>query len=307
MVHIFKRRYIGTGTLRPTGLEDLFGQFYILDEGQALGRFITHYRARYFHQKQWDKYNYYPNEGAYEQISEKVAHMALVVDRSAIPDLPKVTFDDRYVTLPSDIMEVYKQAEEDMLIQLEAGNIVAANAAVATGKCRQIANGFVYDENKMARDLHDEKLEDLADLIDELSGETLLIAYEFERDRDRIMETFKCPCVTTGNARRDEERLEEFRRGRHRVICGSVASLSLGLDGLQEVCGHIAMYGVTWKFVDYTQLIDRIRRQGSAFKNVVIHRILARGTVDARVVRRLESTEADSIDFMGMLRDMRHR
>src|SRR4030095_2018396 len=44
----FKRRYILTGTPSPNGLLDLFGQIYILDVGNSLGRFITHYKNEYF-------------------------------------------------------------------------------------------------------------------------------------------------------------------------------------------------------------------------------------------------------------------
>ena len=305
IVPAFKRRYLGTGTFNPTGLEDLFGQVYILDEGATLGRFITHYRGKYFHQKPYDKYGYYPNVGAFEEIAEKLAPFCLVVQRHEIEGLPAVVFDDRWVDLPPAARAAYNQAEDDMLVQLEAGAIVAANAAVASGKCRQIANGFVYDANKVATRLHDEKMEDLISLVEELNGEPLIIAYEFEDDRDRILEHFKCPCISTGNAKRDDERIEEFRRGRHKIVAGSVASISLGIDGLQDVCGHIYMYGITWKLVDYIQVIDRIRRSGSSHGTVFIHRCVARDTVDERVIQRLAEREEEMVDFMELLQSLR--
>ena len=304
-VGIFKRRYILTGTLNPTGLEDIFGQTYLLDEGAALGPFITAYRARYFHQDPWSQYGYIPNVGAFDEVGEKISEYMLRVSRSEIPDLPKLVFDDRYIDLPPEALRLYRGAERDLLIALESKTIVAANAAVASSKCRQIANGFIYDENGVATRIHEEKLEVLKDLIEELSGEPLIVTYEFQEDRDLLKEALKCPSISTGNAKRDDETIERFRRGGHPVVIGSTASISMGIDGLQDVCGHMVMFGVTWKLIDYLQVIDRIRRQGSAHSSVIIHRILARGTVDERVVRRLNEREGEMIDFMELLEDLR--
>lgn len=305
IIPIFKRRYIGTGTINPTGLEDLFGQVYLLDEGASLGQYITRFRAQYFHQKPWDKYSYFPNAGAFETVAEKISEYMLVVRRDEIPDLPPVVFDDRFIELPPASRKLYDQALRDLLIALEGNTIIAANAAVASSKCRQIANGFVYDANKVATRLHDEKIEDLKAFIEELNGEPLVITYEFEDDKDRILEELKCPCISTGNAKKDDETIERFRRGGYPVVAGSIASISLGIDGLQDVCGHIYMYGITWKLVDYIQVIDRIRRSGSKHSSVCIHRCIARDTVDERVVDKLNEREGEMIDFTGLLQSLR--
>lgn len=302
---IFRRRYILTGTLNPNGLEDIFGQIYILDEGAALGQYITAYRAAHFHQNPWDKYSYIPNENALQRVGDKIAPYVLRVDRSQIADLPKLIFDDRYIHLPPAAMRLYKTAERELLIALEDRTIIAANAAVASSKCRQIANGFVYDTNKVPTRLHTEKLDALKDLIEELQGEPLIVTYEFQEDRDFMMAALNVPSISTGNTRKDDETIERFRRGAYPVVIGSTASISLGIDGLQDVCGHMAMFGVTWKLIDYLQVIDRIRRQGSAHSSVVIHRILAKATVDERVVEKLNEREGEMIDFMSLLQEMR--
>ena len=307
VVGVFKRRYILTGTLNPTGLEDIFGQTYLLDEGAALGRFITAYRAKYFHQKPWDKYTHFPNAGAFEEVCEKIAPYMLRVSRSEIKDLPALLLDDRYIDLSPEVQRIYDAAQDDLIVRMETKTIVAANAAVASSKCRQIANGFVYGNDGEPTRLHTEKLEALKDLIEELAGEPLIVTYEFQEDRDLLMQELKVPSISTGNTKKDDETIERFRRGAFPVVLGSTASISLGIDGLQDVCGHMAMFGVTWKLIDYLQVIDRIRRQGSSHASVVLHRILARGTVDERVVRKLDEREGEMIDFMELLQDLRKR
>ena len=43
------RRIVGlTGTPSPNGLEDLWAQVYLLDSGERLGKYFTHFRSRYF-------------------------------------------------------------------------------------------------------------------------------------------------------------------------------------------------------------------------------------------------------------------
>jgi len=188
---------------------------------------------------------------------------------------------------------------------LDGKAVVAANAAVASSKCRQIANGFVYDNDGTATHLHSEKMECLEELVEELAGEPLIVTYEFKEDRDQMMTRFGWPSISTGNPKKDDETIERFRRGAYPVVLGSTTSISLGIDGLQDVCGHMAMFGVTWKLIDYLQVIDRIRRQGSGHSSVVIHRLLARGTVDERVVRKLAEREGEMIDFMELLEEIR--
>lgn len=77
--------------------------------------------------------------------------------------------------------------KQDLLIPLKDGDIDAANAASLTGKLLQMSNGAVYDENGKARILHDHKLEALEDLIEAANGQSVLVAYWFKHDRERII------------------------------------------------------------------------------------------------------------------------
>src|SRR3990172_4741681 len=69
----FKRRYILNGSFRPKSLIDLFGQIYILDEGHALGRYVTNYRTKYFYPSGYGGYDWTPLPHAPKEIAEKIA------------------------------------------------------------------------------------------------------------------------------------------------------------------------------------------------------------------------------------------
>lgn len=302
-VGFFKRRYILTGTPMPKSLEDLFGQIYILDEGANLGRFVSHYRAKYFYPDP-SGFGWLPQAGATDRVLEKISELVQVVEPKGHIDLPEIVYNDIYVTLPQDVMRQYANMEEQMVAAIDDGRVVAANAAVASGKCRQIANGGLYGEDGSYKILHTEKYDAVAELIDELQGEPVLICYEFDFDR-AMLEKQGIPCISTGNAKRDNETIMAFSRGELAAVMGNPASISLGTDGLQNHCFNIAMVGVTWKAQDYEQVIDRVRRSGNKSKTVVVHRILAADTVDARVVQVVKNRMADQETLMRMLREMR--
>ena len=184
----FKRRYILTGTIAPNGLLDLFGQIFILDQGASLGRYITHYRDKWFHQVGYGGYQWDPDVGAKESIAKAIAPLVLQVDIKDYVKMPKLLPPhDIYVDLPPVVMKQYRTMEKKMIAEVLAGNIVAKNAAVASGKCRQIANGALYTSPSGEYEiLHGEKLDALEDLLEQLQGQPVLIAYVFDFDRELI-------------------------------------------------------------------------------------------------------------------------
>lgn len=304
----FKRRYILTGTPTPRGLLDLFGQIYILDEGQSLGRYITHYRNNYFMPSGYGGYDWKIMPGADKVIAERIAPLVVRVDlKDAGIDLPEIVFDDIWVDLPPAARKVYNTMYDDLIAALDSGTVVAANAAVASGKCRQIANGMLIDtETKQWRPLHDEKLNALEDLVEQLQGSPLLITHEFVPDSQRIKALFKdIETLSSGNAKKDDMVAQKFSLGLLPYVMGSPQSISLGIDGLQDNCHHIAMFGVTWNLQDYMQVIDRVRRQGNKSSHVIVHRILARNTIDERVLDVLDDRDADQESFMKLLKSLR--
>lgn len=304
----FRRRYILTGSPRPKSLMDLFGQVYVMDEGAALGRFITHFRNRFFYLSGYCGYDWTPNPGAQTEIMELIAPLVNVIDTTEGLDLPELVYNDIWVDLPPDAMRLYKDMESKLVAQVESGNVVAANAAVASGKCRQIANGsLIHTKEEEYTEIHDVKLDALADLMEQLGGEPLLVTYEFVADAARISEKLKVPSISSGNAKRDDALIQQFSAGLLRAVQGHPQSISLGIDGLQKNCADIAMFGVNWSLLNYEQVIQRVRRSGNKKSVVTVHRILARGTIDEQVIRVLDARERSQDSFLAMLREMSAR
>lgn len=301
-VKYFKRRYILTGTITPNGLLDLFGQIFILDQGAALGRFITHYREKFFYPSGFGGYEWKPKVDAQAQIAERISPLIIQIDHKDHLVMPRLLPpNDIFITLPAKVALQYKKMEKELLADISVGKVVAANAAVASSKCRQICNGAIYLDDHSYEVLHTEKLKALEDLIEELSGEPLLIAYQFDFDREQIAAALKIPCIGRGSPAKDAAIMAAFRRGELPAVMGHPETISLGLDGLQDSCSNICWYGVPWNLLHYLQTIDRVWRQGSRADSVSIHRILARGTIDERAVDVVEDKDADQSSFLKML------
>lgn len=303
----FKRRYILTGSPRPKSLMDLFGQVYIMDEGESLGQYITHFRTKYFYPSGFGGFEWLPQPGAQDAIMEKLANLVDVEFAEGNVDLPELVFNDIWVELPPEARSIYDRMEDDMLAQVESGQVVAANAAVSSGKCRQIANGGLYHSDVPGEytPIHQEKLRALEDLMEELQGDPVLITYEFAFDRDQIAEKLKVPCISTGSAKHDRDHIQLFSTGMLPAVMGHPASIALGIDGLQKECFNVCMFGITWDLLNYEQVIDRVRRSGNRSKIVFVHRILAKDTVDERVLQVINRRDKDQNDFMHLLKNYR--
>lgn len=308
MLHRFRRRYILTGTVAPNGLMDLFGQIYLLDEGAALGRYITHYRTSYFYPSGYGGYTWAPQHGALERISERIAPLVLRMQDSDYLQLPEMVNNFIEVELPDQARKVYRELERVLITEIQDHTVIAANAAVASGKCRQVANGALYTygdrDLKNYTVLHTEKVTALVDLVEQLQGQPLLVLYEFDFDRDMIQDAMKdTPCFG-GSDKKDSKLVDQFNLGVLPVVLGHPASIAHGLN-LQGACAHVCWYGQTWNLEHYDQAIRRVRRQGQKADRVMIHHIVAKDTVDELVLQTLRSKDRTQATLMDALKGLR--
>ena len=288
-----------TGSPASNGLEDLFGQCYALDEGRTLGPYVTHFRMQYF--TAIDHHTRVLNPGADVLIYERLKPLVLRMDAEDHLELPRhmdhvIKFD-----LEGKVRTQYEAMEDEMLAVLDSLDIVTAtNQAGASSKCRQICSGAIYlpdvdpvtgESRKKLRSaaqwihLHDEKLELLADLVDELQGHQLLVAYDFRHDLERLLKRFpNTPYIGGGvSGKRGEEIEAEWNAGAIPLLFGHPASMGHGLNLQENNAHHVCWFTMTWDFELYDQFIKRLRRQGNKADTLHNYHLMARDTVEERV------------------------
>lgn len=303
-LHIFKRRTILTGTPSPNGLMDLFSQIYILDDGASLGSYITHYRNSYFFPAGFGGYDWKLNPGAEKQIQEKIKPLVMRLEAKDYLELPELIENNIWVELPPDARKHYDKMEEEMLIKLKKGDIVAANAAATSTKCRQIASGGVYDADRNVHQIHMAKADAVKALVDELQGSPVLIAYDFDHDVTRLMAVLgkNTPNLSTATPKKAIEIEKAWNNGEIPVLLGHPASVGHGLN-LQGSGYHVVWHSLTWNFEHYDQFIKRVLRQGNKHKRVFVHHILAENTVDEAVLTALRYKDTTQKSLLAGLKD----
>lgn len=299
-LHKFRRRIGLTGSPAPNGLLDLFGQVYCLDQGKRLGRFVTHFRHKFFLPK--GPYDWVPRPGADAEIQEALSDLAMSMRAEDYLELPPLVENQIMVELPPKARKAYVEVENLLFTQLETGSkVTALGAGSALGKCKQIANGAVYlgDVDPITgvslrpstyETLHDAKVEALLDLVDELQGKPLLVAYEFKHDLERLLKVLpKGTPYIGGGTKADEANLlvAKWNAGMLPILLGHPASIGHGLNLQKGAASDVAWFSPTWNYELYDQFNRRLWRQGSKADRVRIHLILAKDTVDIDVVRAL--------------------
>ncbi|WP_313758535.1 DEAD/DEAH box helicase [Tissierella sp.] len=278
------KRVIGlTGTPAPNGYMDLWSQVYLLDRGERLGKTITEFRKRYFNTLYRPGYNDYElREGAKEEIDEALKDLCISMKAKDYLKLKEPLYINRIAKLDKKEFETYKKMERDAVLEFENEDITALNAAAVSNKLLQLANGAVYTDEREVIGIHNKKLEVLEELIEEANGEPVLVFYNFQHDRDRILERFKKDVRIL----EDEKDIKDWNNRKIKILLAHPAGAGHGLN-LQDGGSIIIWFGLNWSLELYQQANARLARQGQK-ETVRIYHIIAEGTRDGDVLEVLK-------------------
>lgn len=295
-----------TGTPAPNGYQDLWGQQWFIDGGLRLGYTYSGFEDRWFaYRKKKDAFSGKVDlvmeirEWAQEQINALLADCTMTIRAGDYFDLPALIENVIEVELPPTAARHYRELEREFFTRLADGTeIEAFNAGAKSQKCLQAAAGALYkdpsaegEEDQRAREwveIHDAKIDALRSILEEAAGMPVLVAYHFKSDLARLKRAFpqgreldKNPLTVT-----------EWNRGNVPLLFAHPQSAGHGLN-LQDG-GNILVYFTSWWNLEYDeQILERIgpTRQAQSGHNrpVYVHRIVAKGTLDRVVLRRLQT------------------
>lgn len=295
------KRMVGlTGTPSSNGLMDLFAEFKILDMGVRLGRFIGQYRGSYFKPDKMNGpvvYSYKPLPGAEQAIYEKISDITISMKAADHLKMPELVSTKYMVHLSEKEKKKYEDMKAELVLALPEGEITAANAASLSGKLSQIANGAVYADDESILSIHDRKLDALEDIIEAANGKTVLVAYWFKHDLMRIEQRLAEKKIPFQKLDSDAS-IRKWNKGELPVALIHPASAGHGLN-LQSGGSTLVWFGITWSLELYQQTVARLYRQGQSEGTVANIHIIAKDTVDERIMKALQekdSTQSALID-----------
>lgn len=297
-------RIVGlTGTPAPNSLMDLWAQIYLIDRGERLENTITRYRQIYFtpgKSKGHIVYEWLPRPYTQKAIEARLSDICLSMQAKEYLELPPIVYREVPIYLPTEVLAKYKEFEREKILELGNEPITASNAGVLANQLRQFASGALYNEvgSEEFTTIHNAKIDALTELAD-TSQSSILVGYEFRHDLERIRKAL--PEFRQLDTPRD---MKEWNEGKIAVAGGHPASMGHGLN-LQKGGNHIVWFSIPWSLELYQQFNARLYRQGQA-RPVVIHHLVAKGTIDERVMQVLRgkaSVQQSILDTIKAIRD----
>ena len=287
-------RVVGlTGTPSSNGLMDLWAEFRVLDLGERLGRYITHYRNEFFLPDKRNGaiiFSYKPQPNAEERIYRRLADMTISMKSTEYLKMPELILNELEINLDEEDQIKYKKFKKEMVMTIQEKEIDAINAASLSNKLIQLANGSIYDEDKKFYEVHNKKLDKLEEIIESANGKPVLVAYWFKADKERIEKRFKVREIKTADD------IKQWNKGMIDLALIHPASAGHGLN-LQSGGSTLVWFSLTWSLELYQQTNARLYRQGQK-DTVVIHHLITKKTIDEDIMKSLKRKDKTQESLM---------
>lgn len=300
-----------TATPAAEGYQKLFSQRWLMDTGALWGNAITHWRDKHFTYNS-RTFSYKLKKGHDKIISSQIADLCLVA--KAEDHLPPVATGwadlTRKIELGPELRNMEREFIESRILRLrdEHGRlpdspedfIDADNPASLSQKLLQFCSGAVYDGKKQARFIHDHKIEELRQLIDELHGEPILLVYWWKSSLARLRKAFPKMQVLDKQASQQDA----WNKGKINLMAIHPQGGEFGLN-LQKGPGHdIAIFDMFWSYEKWYQIHKRLARQGQT-RPVRSWPLVVKGSADQVAVERLQAKEDAQNALFKYIMDMR--
>jgi SNF2 family DNA or RNA helicase len=283
-------RVVGlTGTPAPNGLEDLWSQMYLIDQGERLGKTLTGFREQYLVPSKYGPqmvYEWKARPDSEKKVYDKISDVAISMSAEDWLEMPEMIPTQVIVQMPDKARIQYERLEEDLLLSFSEGEIVAQSAAVLSNKLLQMANGAAYSEDGSIINIHDAKLDALEDILESAAGQPILLFYTYKHDIIRLQARFpQLRLLRKGKDGKTD--MDDWNEGKIPLLACHPASAGHGLN-LQYGGNHIVWFGLTWSLELYEQANARLYRQGQN-SNVIIQHLVTADSMDENVIAALEN------------------
>lgn len=310
-----------TGTPKPDGYEDLYMTLKVLTGGRVWGSedFDT-WRKMRFYPKDHNGFDWGIHTFAQAELDRTAdAYLMRVPDdhSSGIPELNEGPDFDIWVDPTDRQQEAHKAMLTKLIVQItteaeaegreltDEDYVVALSRGVASGKLEQIAQGFLYDDQReVAEQFNNVKAVVLRDALEE-AGEHCLITYRFRQDLEQInfMLGRELPYLGGGvSQKQGQKNIDDWNAGKLKYLALHPLSAGHGIE-LQFGGRRMFNYNPMWSGEEYAQIIKRLHRPGQE-KPVYIHNIGVRNLIDGLKLARCRGRVQDQIDFVNKLRSM---
>jgi hypothetical protein len=277
--HRWKMIWGLSGTLRPSSAEDLFMPARVVTRNKLWGKSFYQWRKQHFYPTDYRGYSWAPLPGHEAIINAEIAPHIVTLRDDELPQLPRLQIIFDRFALPPAARKAYDDMHYQLMLATTGQPVLAASAAVATGKLAQMANGFVYSNQGETIRLHGEKRQWVQDIVDDASGPVLFV-YEYLEDL-RMLQSVLPNLPYLGDGVSDGNSERNIARWNARQLPFMALHPAAGGHGLnlQHGGSDMAWISPTWSPELWEQTIARLHRSGQQ-QPVVVRVCIADSTVD---------------------------
>ena len=309
-------RLLLTGTPIAKNLVDEWAQLKLLDEGILGIRYLGTFRNEYCVMGGYEGRQIvgYRN---HEVFKRRTAPYVIRATKDKLAGLPEKMYSRYEFDMEKSQQRMYKQMLQDMLVQLQSGEVAtAANAAVLSGKLQQISNGFLHSPASIADQWDDDNILDtennprikaLYDVLDQGEGRAIIWC-RYHQDIEIISHSKIAPqCVYYhGNlpaATREESiaAWKDDKSGKNYLVA-TPGSAGTGLN--LQICNRAIYYSNSENSIQRWQSEDRIHRIGASGDHCLYIDLIARGSRDIKILQNLrEKKDLSDLTLDGIRQD----
>jgi SNF2 family DNA or RNA helicase len=283
-----------SGTPMPHSPLDVYAYYRFLDPaifGWSFQKFRQHYAVMGGYQNH--QVVAFRN---LDELNRKFYSIAFAASKDVL-DLPPEVHVTYTCRLGAEARELYRSMERDLIAEIEAGEITAANVLVKLLRLQQITGGFVRTSEGRDVQVDSAKMNLLRDVLEDIAPEEPVVAFcRFHKDLEAVSR------VADEVGRRSLElsgRMDDLQRwqaGEAPILAVQIDSGGVGVDLTRA--RYAIYYSLGFSLGSYEQSLARVHRPGQTRPVEYIH-LLAEETVDEKVMTAL-SNRADVVN--GVLR-----
>lgn len=291
----FSHRIISTGTPTPNSLLDLWSQIFVVDLGDRFGKAFGRFQQTYFYTTDFQGYKWAPHTWARDKIIGLVSDVVFRVSSKDVFAPRAMVRNIVHTPLPPAAQKHYDQMEAHAFTELsENESLTAATAAVVMMKLRQVASGFVYDDDGKSVQIHSEKIKATQSILDE-TGSPVILVYQFQHELEAIKKAFPQGVVF------ESKHQAAWDAGELPLVFLHPQSGGHGLN--MQYGGHtMVVFSGSFSSEQMGQIMGRIDRQGQIFP-VVFHFLVAPGTVDELLMKVLDQKWDDQSAVLSLIKE----
>lgn len=271
----FEWRLPMTGTPRANHLASIWGNAYLADLGKSLGQYFDGFMQHFFFPlDDRGRIKWVPKHNAEKEIFARLkssVHRMPFEWHKPFETFMFVEYHPKVKAIEKEIDKALKDGFKEVIID---GITFTRNGERVNSKTLQLASGFIYDDDGNVVNLHSEKLNALAEVISESNGAPVMVIYQFNHERDAILERFpQAHLLSSG------DNLKRWNEGKIEVGLIHPQSCGHGLNAQHSGCSLQVWFTPTEDAELYTQVVGRLNRPGNA-NQVRVIRIVMRNTKD---------------------------